>query len=71
MNKLMIGTIAGIALTLSAAAHAATDTSTASEQALRLKQMDECFQAHGKLMDKPAVRNRVTCWLAHRHLMRG
>ena len=71
MNKLLFGTVAGIALTLSAVAHAAADTSTASEQALRSKQIDECFQAHAKLMDKPAVRNRVTCWMAHRHLMRG
>lgn len=71
MNKLVLGTIAGIALSLSAVAYAVTDTSTESEQALRSKQMDECFQAHAKLMDKPAVRNRVTCWMAHGYLMRG
>lgn len=71
MNKLMLGTIAGIALALSAVAHAAVDTSTASEQTLRSKQMDECFQAHAALMEKPAVRNRVNCWMAHGHLMSG
>ena len=71
MNKLMFGTIAGIALTLSAVANVAANTSTDSEQALRSKQMDECFQAHATLMEKPAVRNRVNCWMAHRHLMRG
>lgn len=69
MNKLAMGTIASIALTLSALVHAAADTSTASEQALRSKQMDECFLAHAQLMDKPAVKNRVNCWMAHRHLM--
>lgn len=71
MNKLMFGVTAGIALSLSAIAYAATEASTKSEQALRAKQMDECFQAHAKLMDKPAVRNRISCWMAHGHLMRG
>lgn len=70
MKKLAMGTIASMAITLSAVGHAAADTSTASEQALRSKQMDECFQAHAQLMEKPAVRNRVNCWMAHRHLMR-
>jgi len=71
MSKLMFGAIGGIALTLAAVAFAATNTLTESERALRLKQMDECFAAHASLMDKPAVKNRVTCWMAHRHLMRG
>jgi hypothetical protein len=71
VKNLLFGTIAGIALTLSAVSHAATDTSMHSEQALRSKQMDECFQAHAVLMEKPFIRNRVNCWMAHRHLMRG
>ena len=71
MSKLMFGTIAGIALTLSAVAHGAADTSTESERALRLKQMDDCFHVHANLMDKPAVKNRVNCWMAHRYLMRS
>lgn len=69
MKNLLFGTIAGIVLTVSAVAHAATGTSTDSEQALRSKQMDECFQAHATLMEKPAVKNRINCWMAHRHLM--
>ena len=71
MKKIVYGAIVSVAFTLSAAAHAATDTSTESSQALRSKQMDECFRAHATLMDKPAVRNRVNCWMAHRHLMQN
>lgn len=71
MKKLMYGAIVGIAFTLSAVAHAAIDPSAGSEQTLRSKQMDECFQVHATLMDKPAVRNRVNCWMAHRHLMQN
>lgn len=69
MKKLVYGVMVGIAFILSSVAHAGADTSTASEQALRSKQIDECFKAHAALMDKPAVRNRVSCWMAHRHLM--
>jgi hypothetical protein len=71
MKTLLIGTISGIAITLSAVAHGASDTATASEQVSRSKQMDECFKAHATLMEKPAVKNRINCWMAHRHLMRG
>jgi hypothetical protein len=48
-----------------AAAHAATSTSASS----RAAQMEECFQRHKQLMDKPGVRNRYNCWLAHAYLM--
>ena len=71
MRKLAMATIAGVALTLSTVAHSAADTSMELEQALGLKQMDDCFKAHATLMEKPAVRNRLNCWMAHRHLMRG
>ena len=67
MKKLFLVSIAGLALTLSAVAYAATPTQT--DQALRARQMEACFQAHAALMGKPAVRNRVNCWMAHRHLM--
>jgi len=48
-----------------AAAHAATSASESS----RAAQMDECFKMHKQLMDKPGVRNRYNCWLAHSYLM--
>ena len=31
--------------------------------------MDDCFRAHGHLMEKPGLRNRLTCWWAHSYLM--
>ena len=70
MKKLFFASIAGLALSLSAVAYAAA-APTESEQPLRAKRMEECFQAHASLMDKPAVRNRVNCWMSHRHLMQG
>jgi hypothetical protein len=48
-----------------AAAHAATSTSASS----RAAQIDECFRVHKQLMEKPGVRNRYNCWLAHSYLM--
>lgn len=48
-----------------AAAHAAT---TASASSLS-DQKEACFQMHKQLMDKPGVRNRFNCWLAHAYLM--
>lgn len=48
-----------------AAAHAATTLSTAS----LAEQKEACFQMHKHLMDKPGVRNRFNCWLAHAYLM--
>ena len=71
MKKLFFGSVAGLAITLSAVAYAAAAAPTESEQALRARQLEECFQAHASLMEKPAVRNRVTCWMAHRYLMQG
>ena len=29
----------------------------------------ECFDKHGRLMEKPAVRNERACWQAHAYLM--
>jgi hypothetical protein len=62
MKKLLpiLVLLAGIA-----AAHAATNTSASSLAA----QKEECFQMHKQLMDKPGVRNRFNCWLAHSYLM--
>jgi hypothetical protein len=51
-----------------AAAHAATTAGTASAPSLSA-QMDDCFRMHKQLMEKPAVRNRYRCWLAHSYLM--
>lgn len=28
-----------------------------------------CFQAHAQLMEKPALRNLITCWRVHGYLM--
>lgn len=31
--------------------------------------MQECFNKHAQLMDKPAVKNPRDCWRVHGHLM--
>jgi hypothetical protein len=31
--------------------------------------MQECFNKHAQLMDKPAVKNPRDCWRMHGHLM--
>jgi hypothetical protein len=50
--------ISGITLT-SATAFAATDA-----------ELKACFQAHSQLMEKPALRNLITCWRVHGYLMK-
>lgn len=35
-----------------------------------LQQRLDCFQVHGHLMDKPAVKNVEICWRQHHQLMR-
>lgn len=42
---------------------------SATTDAARARQMEECFRQHGHLMDKPAVRNVHTRWSAHAYLM--
>ena len=32
-------------------------------------QMRACYQAHAQLMQKPALRNLVSCWREHGYLM--
>jgi hypothetical protein len=32
-------------------------------------EMQACFQAHAQLMQKPSLRNFVTCWRVHGYLM--
>lgn len=31
--------------------------------------MNDCLRVHGHLMEKPGLRNRLTCWWAHSYLM--
>jgi hypothetical protein len=33
------------------------------------KRMDNCFRAHGHLMEKPGLHNAIACWRAHSNLM--
>lgn len=32
-------------------------------------EMKRCFEAHARLMEKPAMRNWVICWRMHGYLM--
>lgn len=32
-------------------------------------EMQACFRAHAQLMQKPALRNLVSCWREHGYLM--
>lgn len=32
-------------------------------------EMQACYQAHAQLMEKPSLRNLVTCWRVHGYLM--
>ena len=34
------------------------------------KKMRECFEKHGQLMEKPAVRNMYDCYRVHGYLMK-
>lgn len=33
-------------------------------------EMQACYQAHAQLMQKPSLRNLITCWRVHGYLMR-
>lgn len=32
-------------------------------------EMQACYQAHAQLMQKPSLRNLITCWRVHGYLM--
>lgn len=32
-------------------------------------EMQACYQAHAQLLQKPSLRNLVTCWRVHGYLM--
>ena len=49
--------LSGTVLTC-AAAYAVTDA-----------ELTACFKAHAQLMEKPALRNLITCWRVHGYLM--
>ena len=59
MKRLYGTLVVAVAVGASAAAFAA-----ASESA-----MQDCFNKHSQMMDKPAVKNLRDCWQTHRHLM--
>ena len=60
MNKrvLIPSVLAGVML-VSATAFAVTDA-----------ELQACFKAHSQLMEKPALRNLVSCWREHGYLMK-
>ena len=62
MKTLLIAFITSIALVSSYGA-------LANAEAAQNAQMQECFRAHGNLMDKPSVKNLIACWRAHGNLM--
>ena len=63
MKKLVITVVAlGALSTWSYVAFADRDS-------LLTRAMEECFRAHARLMDKPAVKNMRACWRAHAHRM--
>lgn len=39
--------------------------------AARDAEMQACYQAHAQLMQKPALRNLITCWRVHGYLMQS
>jgi hypothetical protein len=41
----------------------------AEQDSVLTRTMEECFRAHARLMDKPAVKNIRACWRAHSHRM--
>jgi hypothetical protein len=45
--------------------HAASASVTAPTDT----EIKACFEAHTRLMEKPAVNNPVACWRAHGYLM--
>lgn len=58
MKKRLMVTLVMSSVVLVPAVFAATDA-----------QMQACFQAHARLMEKPALRNLITCWRVHGYLM--
>ena len=56
-KRLMLSLIVS-SVVLVPAAFAATDA-----------EMQACFQAHAQLLQKPALRNLITCWRVHGYLM--
>ena len=58
MKKRLMVTLVMSSVVLVPAVFAATDA-----------QMQACFQAHAQLMEKPALRNLITCWRVHGYLM--
>lgn len=63
MKILLIAFITSIALVSSYGAWA-------NAEALHNAQ-EKCFRAHGNLMDKPSVKNPITCWRAHGYLRKN
>ena len=47
-----------------AAAHGAAAASGPSDA-----ELERCFKAHARQMEKPGLRNWVVCWRAHGYLM--
>jgi len=60
MKALLTATTLIIAFASSAALFAAQSESA----------MQDCFNKHSQLMDKPAVKNPRDCWRAHGYMMK-
>lgn len=58
MKKRLMLSLVPSSIVLVPAVFAATDA-----------EMQACFQAHAQLMQKPALRNLITCWRVHGYLM--
>ena len=58
MKKRLILSLVLSSIVLVPAAFAATDA-----------EMQACFLAHAQLLQKPALRNLITCWRVHGYLM--
>jgi len=58
-RKPLLPLILSGAVLVSTAAYAVTDA-----------ELTACFKAHGQLMEKPALRNLITCWRVHGYLMK-
>ncbi|HJS92178.1 MAG TPA: hypothetical protein VJ738_19585 [Steroidobacteraceae bacterium] len=56
-RRLMLSLVLS-SIVLVPAAFAATDA-----------EMQACYQTHAQLMQKPSLRNLVTCWRVHGYLM--
>lgn len=58
MKKRLILSLVLSSIVLIPAVFAATDA-----------EMQVCYRAHAQLMQKPSLRNLVTCWRVHGYLM--